>query len=117
MYSIQLYKLYYKIKHETVPIYFKTVLIPMHNPYNTRHQFISYPKSLHEFARKTCIYQLINLINYPPEDTNLRMNTTMVNTHSLQGFVFYHKTKTLCSYSAICSITDCYVCHICSLYH
>ena len=39
-----LYKLYYKIKHQTVPTYFKTVLIHMHNPYNTRHQFIAYPK-------------------------------------------------------------------------
>ena len=117
MTMIQFKEKYYKIKHETVPTYFKTVLIRMNNPYNTRHQFIAYPKSQHEFARKTCIYQLIDLVNYPPEDTNLRMNISMVNTHSLQGFVFYHKTKTLCSYSAICLITGCYVCHICSLYH
>ena len=37
MYRIQLYKLYYKIKHQTVPTYFKTMLIHMHNPYNTSH--------------------------------------------------------------------------------
>ena len=71
------------------------MLIHMQNPYNTRHQFIAYPKNQHEFARKTCIYQLIDLVNYPPEDTNLPMNTSMVNTHSLQGFVFYHTPKTL----------------------
>ena len=39
LYRLQLYKLYYKIKKQTVPTYFKHILTGVVNPCNTRNTF------------------------------------------------------------------------------
>ena len=56
LYRLQLYKLYYKIKEQTVPAYFRHILTEVVNPYNTRNTFFKYPIARHEYTRKrVCI--------------------------------------------------------------
>ena len=113
LYRLQLYKLYYKIKKQTVPAYFRHILTEVVNPYNTRNTFFKYPIARHEYTRKTCLYQVINYVNYPPSNPLMKLRTDMSDTHSITGFALYHKNRTLESYSLHCRIIDCYVCRVC----
>ena len=113
LYRQQLYKLYYKIKKQTVPAYFRHILTEVVNPYNTRNTFFKYPIARHEYTRKTCLYQVINYVNYPPSNPLMKLRTDMSDTHSITGFALYHKNRTLESYSLHCRIIDCYVCRVC----
>ena len=113
LYRLQLYKLYYKIKKQTVPAYFRHILTEVVNPYNTRNTFFKYPIARHEYTKKTCLYQVINYVNYPPSNPLMKLRTDMSDTHSITGFALYHKNRTLESYSLHCRITDCYVCRVC----
>ena len=113
LYRLQLYKLYYKIKKQTVPAYFRHILTEVVNPYNTRNTFFKYPIARHEYTRKTCLYQVINYVNYPPSNPLMKLRTDMSDTHSITGFALYHKNQTLESYSLHCRIIDCYVCRVC----
>ena len=113
LYRLQLYKLYYKIKKQTVPAYFRHILTEVVNPYNTRNTFFKYPIARHEYTRKTCLYQVINYVNYPPNNPLMKLRTDMSDTHSITGFALYHKNRTLESYSLHCRIIDCYVCRVC----
>ena len=115
LYRLQLYKLYYKIKKQTVPAYFRHILTEVVNPYNTRNTFFKYPIARHEYTRKTCLYQVINYVNYPPSNPLMKLRTDMSDTHSITGFALYHKNRTLESYSLHCRIIDCYVCRVCQL--
>ena len=113
LYRLQLYKLYYKIKKQTVPAYFRHILTEVVNPYNTRNTFFKYPIARHEYTRKTCLYQVINYVNYPPSNPLMKLRTDMSDTHSITGFALYHKNRTLESYSLHCRSIDCYVCRVC----
>ena len=113
LYRLQLYKLYYKIKIQTVPAYFRHILNEVVNPYNTRNTFFKNPIARHEYTRKTCLYQVINYVNYPPSNPLMKLRTDMSDTHSITGFALYHKNRTLESYSLHCRIIDCYVCRAC----
>ena len=113
LYRLQLYKLYYKMKKQTVPTYFKNILTEVIIPYNTRNSFLKFPIARHEYTRKTCLYQIINYVNYPPSNPLIKLQTDMSDTHSITGFVLYHKNRTLESYSLHCRILDCYVCRVC----
>ena len=113
LYRLQLYKLYYKMKKQTVPSYFKNILTEVIIPYNTRNSFLKFPIARHEYTRKTCLYQIINYVNYPPSNPLIKLRTDMSDTHSITGFVLYHKNRTLESYSLHCRILDCYVCRVC----
>ena len=99
LYRLQLYKLYYKIKKQIVPAYFRHILTEVVNPYNTRNTFFKYPIARHEYTRKTCLYQVINYVNYPPSNPLMKLRTDMSDTHSITGFALYHKNQTLESYS------------------
>ena len=81
--------------------------------YNTRNTFFKYPIARHEYTRKTCLYQVINYVNYPPSNPLMKLRTDMSDTHSITGFALYHKNRTLESYSLHCRIIDCYVCRVC----
>ena len=52
LYRLQLYKLYYKIKKQTVPTYFRHILTEVVNPYNTRNTFFKY---MNIQAKRVCI--------------------------------------------------------------
>ena len=93
--------------------YFKHILTEVVNPYNTRNTFFKYPIARHEYTRKTCLYQVINYVNYPPSNPLMKLRTDMSDTHSITGFALYHKNRTLESYSLHCRIIDCYVCRVC----
>ena len=43
LYRLQHYKLYYKIKKQTVRTYFRHILTEVVNPYNTRNTFFKHP--------------------------------------------------------------------------
>ena len=45
LYRLQRYKLYYKIKKQTVPTYFRYISIEVVNSYNTRDTFFQIPHS------------------------------------------------------------------------
>ena len=83
LYRLQLYKLYYKIKKQTVPIYFRHILTKVVNPYNTRNTFFKYPIARHEYTRKTCLYQVINYVNYSPNSPLMKLRTDMSDQGSL----------------------------------
>ena len=83
LYRLQLYKLYYKIKKQTVPAYFRHILTEVVNPYNTRNTFFKYPIARHEYTRKTSLYQVINYVNYPPSNPLMKLQTDMSDTHSI----------------------------------
>ena len=55
LYRLQLYKLYYKMKKQTVPTYLKNIITKVIIPYNTRNSFLKFPIARHENTRKTCL--------------------------------------------------------------
>ncbi len=114
LYLLQLYKLYFKIKNNVVPVYLSNVLITVDHSHNTRNRFLKYPPCMHEYARTNCLYQLIDIINSPQRNAYVT-RFDMVSTHSLRGFVLYHKNCIIENYSFICEVADCYVCYTCSL--
>ena len=75
LYRLQLYKLYYKMKKQTVPTYFRNILTEVIIPYNTRSSFLKCPIARHEYTRKPCLYQVINNVNYPPSNPLNKLRT------------------------------------------
>ena len=81
LYRLQLYKLYYKIKKQTVTAYFRHILTEVVNPYNIRNTFFKYPIARHEYTRKTCLYQVINYVNYPPSNPLMKLHCRIIDRY------------------------------------
>ena len=50
LYRLQLYKLYYKMKRQTVPTYFRNILTKVIILYNIRNSFLKFPIARHEYT-------------------------------------------------------------------
>jgi hypothetical protein len=107
--KLQILKFYYKFKNNKLPYYLQN--LPFINntaihTHATRTQHnIHEIKPNHEFARKGIRYQLPKVVNGSPIEI-----IDKVNTHSLQGFAGYIKTKISGSYQESCTILNCYIC-------
>ena len=108
IFNVQNLKIYYKYKIAKLPQYFMTMFTinaDIH-PYGTRQS-----SHLHHGITRTtkvrkCIrYLLPILIDNTSQDI-----LDKVGTHSIEGFSFYVKTRTIEDYASICHIRNCYIC-------
>ena len=63
------------MKKPIVPTYLKNIITEVIIRYNTRNSFIKVPIARHENTRKTCLYQIINYVNYPPSNPLIKLRT------------------------------------------
>ena len=82
------------MKKQTVPIFFRNILTEVIIPYNTRNSFLKLSIARHEYTRKTCLYQIINYVNYPPSNPLMKLRTDMSDTHSITALYVSSKSNT-----------------------
>ena len=108
MYKLNILKLYYQIKYNIAPYFFKDLLVTRSVPnhcYNTRNPSSLYnmrPK--HEFMKFSIKYILIQTINF-----TINIILSKVQTHSFSGFKQYIKNYQLSLYRLDCSKANCYI--------
>ena len=109
LYTIQLYKIYYKNIHNILPVYFQRFLPNYNNgsahDHNLRHQALRLPMTRKEYYVQSTKYQLFKLIRETPQ-----LDLDRCLTSSLVQFVAYFKYKIIEAYNAVCNIRNCYVC-------
>ena len=109
LYTIQLYKIYYKNIHNILPVYFQRFLPNYNNGsahnHNLRHQALRLPMTRKEYYVQSTKYQLFKLIRETPQ-----LDLDRCLTSSLVQFVAYFKYKIIEAYNAVCNIRNCYVC-------
>ena len=109
LYTIQLYKIYYKNIHNILPVYFQRFLPNFNNGlahnHNLRHQALRLPMTRKEYYVQSTKYQLFKLIRETPQ-----LDLDRCLTSSLVQFVAYFKYKIIEAYNAVCNIRNCYVC-------
>ena len=104
-----------KCNAHTDPIYKKLMLLKIQDmfiinadihPYGTRQSsHLHYGITRTAKARKCIRYSLPILIDNTSQDI-----LDKVGTHSIDGFSFYVKTRTIEDYASICHIGNCYMC-------
>ena len=109
LYTIQLYKIYYKNIHNILPVYFQSFLPnyingSAHN-HNLRHEALRLPMTRKEYYVQSTKYQLFKLIRETPQ-----LDLDRCLTSSLVQFVAYFKYKIIEAYNAACNLRNCYVC-------
>ena len=109
LYTIQLYKIYYKNIHNILPVYFQRFLPNYNNGsahnHNLRHQALRLPMTRKEYYVQSTKYQLFKLIRETPQ-----LDLDRCLTSSLVQFVAYFKYNIIEAYNAVCNIRNCYVC-------
>ena len=109
LYTIQLYKIYYKNIHKILPVYFQRFLPNYNNGsahnHNLRHQDLRLPMTRKEYYVQSTKYQLFKLKKETPQ-----LDLDRCLTSSLVQFVAYFKYKIIEAYNAVCNIRSCYVC-------
>ena len=85
MYNLQLYKMYYKIKRETVPQYFTTVILTLTHCYFTRRTTYQQIRTYHVFADHNCLHAIIDFLNI--SSLIKAQITTSVNLPHFDSFV------------------------------
>ena len=110
LYTIQLYKIYYKIIHNILPVYFQRFLPNYNNGsadsdrhvtesahnHNLRHQALKLPMTRKEYYVQSTKYQLFKLIRETPQ---LDLDRSF-----LVLFVAYFKYEIIEAYHAVCNI-------------
>ena len=99
LYTIQLYKIYYKNTHNILPVHFQRFLPNYNNGsahnHNLRHQALRLPMTRQKY--------------YVQRETP-QLDLDRCLTSSLVQFVAYFKYKIIEVYNAVCNIRNCYVC-------
>ena len=109
MFTLNLLKMYYKYKNQSLPFYFMNMFTDAIKPhdYNLRNKYVLQSSVARTQSGDKCVRcYLPHLINNTDENI-----LTKISTHSYQGFVFYVKTSISNSYSTLCTTNNCYVCH------
>ena len=110
MFSIALWKFYYKLMNNQLPYYFN-VMKPIIPESAIRYEFripsFHLPVIHHKYAEQSLKYCLVKLLNLEECSTLI---TAKIHTHSFQGFKMYLKNQIINAYSVSCDIIDCYVC-------
>ena len=109
LYTIQLYKIYYKNIYNILPVYFQRFLPKYNNGlahyHNLRHQALRLPIVRKEYYVQSTKYQLFKLIKENPQ-----LDLDRCLTSSLVQFVAYFKYKIIEAFNTVCNIRNCYVC-------
>ena len=107
IFNVHNLKIYYKYKI-ALPQYFMTMFTinaDIH-PYGTRQSsHLHHDITRTTKARKCIRYLLPILIDNTSQDI-----LDKVGTHSIEGFSFYVKTRSIEDYASICHIRNCYIC-------
>ena len=92
LYTIQLYKIYYKNIHNILPVYFQRFLSNFNNGsahhHNLRHQDLRLPMTRKKYYVQSTKYQLFKLIRETPQ-----LDFDRCLTSSLVQLVAYFKYK------------------------
>lgn len=111
MYKIMLWKFYYKLMNNVLPVYFnymKPDQPVICNYYGIRKPRYHLPLIKHEFAIQLVKYGLVKLLNVDNEETAL--NKASIYTQSFFSFKLNLKIRMLNSYTENCNIRECDVC-------
>ena len=110
IYKLQLLKFHYKLKNETLPVYFRNFPLFQNSSihdYNTRGRGNIFITRTSRIYVDQCIrHQLIHNLNDTPD-----MIKDKVSTHSIQGFSNYIKIYYLEKYENECHLPNCYICN------
>ena len=108
LYTIQLYKLYYKLRNNLLPSYFHTFTPYYHNDHHThdlRYTILRLPMTRREYFAECTKYQFLKLIRETPQ-TDLDRSTQS----TIFQFSSYFKYSLINGYTTVCNVTNCYVC-------
>ena len=101
-------KFYYKYVHNTLPLYFTDMFIPVFHNYDTRHKGGFYQCVPSTSSGIKCLrYFLPSLLRCTPQCISEK-----IETHSFKGFADYIKANIISNYSNVCIIDNCYICRI-----
>ena len=108
LYTIQLYKFYYKNTNNLLPSYFNS-FTPYYNNENHNHdlryRILRLPMTRHEYFVQCTKYQLLRLIRETPQlDLN---RCTQLN---IVQFSAYFKYSIINNYNPVCNLKHCHVC-------
>ena len=108
LYTMQLYKFYYKNTNNLLPPYFSS-FTPFYNSenhnHNLRNNIIRLPMTRHEYFVQCTKYQLLKVIRETPQDDINRC--TQLN---IIQFSAYFKYSIINNYNPLCNLKKCYVC-------
>ena len=106
LYTMQLYKFYYKNTNNLLPSYFSS-FTPFYNnhDHNLRNNILRLPMTRHEYFVQCTKYQLLKLIRETPQDDLNRC--TQLN---IIQFSAYFKYSIINNYNPLCNLKKCYVC-------
>ena len=107
MFSLAIWKLYYKLMNNQLPIYFELMKPPQPQVctyYDIRSPVFHLPDIRHSFAEQSIRYCLIKRLNAEKSRMDIVHNTSFYN------FKMNIKNEMISTYSAVCTIDDCYVC-------
>ena len=108
LYTVQLYKLYYKLRNNLLPSYFHTFTPYYHNDHHThdlRYTILRLPMTRREYFAECTKYQFLKLIRETSQ-TDLDRSTQS----TIFQFSSYFKYSLINSYTTVCNVTNCYVC-------
>ena len=107
LFDIQLYKLYYRIVNNRLPLYFRSFDPHIRNEehYHLRYSTLRLPMTRREYYVQCTKYQFLKLLRETPLDV-----LSNVSSQSLYQFAFQLKIAKLNNYEPNCNIRDCYVC-------
>ena len=105
LYTMQLYKFYYKNTNNLLPSYFSS-FTPFYNnhDHNLRNNILRLPMTRHEYFVQCTKYQLLKLIRETPQDDLNRC--TQLNINQFSG---YFKYSIINNYNPLCNLKKCYV--------
>ena len=106
LYTMQLYKFYYKNTNNLLPSYFSS-FTPFYNnhDHNLRNNILRLPMTRQEYFVQCTKYQLLKLIRETPQDDLNRC--TQLN---IIQFSAYFKYSIINNYNPLCNLKKCYVC-------
>ena len=110
MFRFALWKFYFKLMNNTLPLYFnivKPVLPDICNYYEVRTPSFHLPDIKHKFAEQQVQYQLVKLLN--SSHCSLLI-TSKIHTHSFQFFKYFVKNSIIDTYMDRCEHRNCYSC-------
>ena len=106
---LQEMKFYYKYLHNDLPEYLLKIPFVLNrniHSHDTRARNELYAtKPIHEYAKKCLRHDIPKVINKAPS-----MYKDKFTTHSIEGFSWYIKLKTIEAYTVTCTIQNCYIC-------
>ena len=108
LYTIQLYKLYYKLRNNLLPSYFHTFIPYYHNDQHThdlRYTILRLPMTRREYFAECTKYQFLKLIRETSQ-TDLDRSTQS----TIFQFASYFEYSLINGYTTVCNVTNCYVC-------